>query len=79
MQDNRRRPQAVARSNRVAGVAPIGAEENMRLEGEDARRFHEYMESGTITEEGREVIRAALKIIHDEEFEKIHMRWDPPV
>ena len=35
----------------------------MRLEGEDARRFHEYMESGTITEEGRELIHEALDMV----------------
>lgn len=51
----------------------------MRLEGEDARRFHEYMENPTITEEGREMIRAAIKLIRDEELAKQHLIWDPPV
>jgi hypothetical protein len=33
----------------------------LELRGQDARRFHKYMEEPTITEEGRELIREALR------------------
>ncbi|MEN6519515.1 MAG: hypothetical protein ABFC38_15320 [Methanospirillum sp.] len=33
----------------------------LELHGQDARRFHEYMEQPTITNEGRALIREALK------------------
>jgi hypothetical protein len=38
------------------------------LEGDDARRFHKYMENPKITHEGRELIREAIKIAKKENF-----------
>lgn len=36
------------------------------LAGDDARRFHKYMENPKITKEGRELIREAIKIAKKE-------------
>ena len=36
------------------------------LGGEDARRFHKYMEDPKITKEGRNLIREAIKIAKKE-------------
>lgn len=33
----------------------------LELHGEDARRFHKYIEKPTITEEGRQLIREAVR------------------
>jgi hypothetical protein len=38
------------------------------LEGDDARRFHKYMEDPTIKKEGRELIRKAIEIAKSEKF-----------
>jgi len=38
------------------------------LEGDDARRFHKYMENPQITKEGRELIREAIKIAKKEKL-----------
>jgi len=38
------------------------------LEGDDARRFHKYMEKPQITKEGRELIREAIKIAKKEKL-----------
>jgi hypothetical protein len=38
----------------------------LKLEGEDARRFHKYMENPDITEEGRLLIRKAVKLADQE-------------
>jgi len=60
----------------------------MFLEGEDARRFHEYMENphAHMTESGRRLFREALRLYHDNRcpvcgqrgFE-LRRRFDPPV
>jgi hypothetical protein len=53
--------------NRVSGMAkPI--EIGLVLEGDDARRFHKYMENPKITKEGRELIREAIKIAKKEKL-----------
>jgi hypothetical protein len=61
------------------------------LTGEDARRFHEYMEdpSPTFTKEGRKLIREAQKLYEREEARikrglellerEERQTWDPPV
>jgi len=38
------------------------------LEGDDARRFHKYMDDPKITEEGRELIKKAIEIAKAEKF-----------
>jgi hypothetical protein len=38
------------------------------LEGDDARRFHKYMEDPKITKEGRKLIREAIKIAKKEKL-----------
>jgi hypothetical protein len=38
------------------------------LEGDDAKRFHKYMENPKITQEGRELIREAIKIAKKEKL-----------
>jgi hypothetical protein len=38
------------------------------LGGEDARRFHKYMEDPKITKEGRNLIREAIKIAKKEKL-----------
>ena len=38
------------------------------LEGDDARRFHEYMQNPKITTEGRNLIREAIKIAKSEKL-----------
>ena len=45
------------RSDSMAKPIVIGLE----LHGEDARRFHKYIEKPTITEEGRQLIREAVR------------------
>ena len=37
------------------------SEPGLTLEGEDARRFHEYMERPTYTDDARELIRSAAR------------------
>ena len=44
-------------SDSMAKPLVIGLE----LHGEDARRFHKYIEKPTITEEGRQLIREAVR------------------
>jgi hypothetical protein len=61
----------------------------LTLEGEDARRFHEYMESPTFTKEGMDLVRQARELYESEEarikkgLELLEREerpaWDPPV
>ena len=61
----------------------------LTLEGEDARRFHEYLENPTITKEGMELMRNAREMYEREEarikkgLELLEREerptWDPPV
>jgi hypothetical protein len=52
------------RSDASVSEAAIG----LVLEGEDARRFHKYMENPKITKEGRNLIREAIKIAKNEKL-----------